>query len=588
MKRRIDIKKIIGGMFSTIDYYPVSVIFSFLLLVTVWVRIELSWESNYQYDVILSALQLSLLVILLVSFPLSRRFRLQNKGYVIVFPAIITSILYFLIINYGVYEGGSKDVISNLTTARTGVIAFVSLLSFIYLTHKEGIFSSFSEAFFFFNRTVLLSFFYFIVIALGSTAVAAALEALVFNNLTEKIYMYLVSTSAWSSFLMFLSNYKIVKNTGVFNQSLSQSRISTILFVKVLIPIHIAYSLVLVLWILRILLTGVWPSFIEQSSIATIFIGCSLWLHIILGNYKQDFISRYRRFICYMNLFVLIVQLIAIFKQVSIEGVMTIEYNFILLWIVATISFASLLRRYIDYKLTIYSLCLIAVISVAPYIGHQTLPPMYQDMKLRHTLEENGMLVDNVVMPSDLVVGKEEQDYIYKAVTYLIRQQEYALPSYLNMEMSKHEVFKEKFGFTYRQYENLDVDFFTVSLDEKLINISEYDYILTGDQIYAGNEITDENRHIRVQLEYNEQSFPTIKITHLDEVTVVDDYVEFKSRLEMSYTSESRVHYDELSYVKENDSVSIRIIFSRVSFKKNNREVSVEYGDIAFILINPR
>jgi|GEM_PF-6469385 len=588
MKSKVDVKKIVSSMFSTINHYPVSVLYSSLLLVTVWTRIELSWGGSFEYDIFLSTVQLSLFIVLSVSLPLSKRIQTLSKKYTIVISFIVTIMLTLFISNYGIYKGGSEDVISDLTMARVSVILIVSVLLFIYLNREKPFTKGFSESFYFFNRTVLISFFYFIVIALGTTAVAAALEALVFNNLSEKVYMYLISTSVFISFLMFLNSYKVVFNNSISYYSSSHSRGSKILIVKVLVPIHVAYSLVLVLWIIRIMLTGVWPSFIEQTSITTVFICCSLWLYIILGNYSHRFINRYSYIICYMSIFVLLVQLLEILRQVSNLGIMITEYYFILLWVVAITSFTSLIRKHNDYKPTVISWCIIALISVSPYLGYQTLPPIYQDIKLRQTLEENGMLNGDTLILSKDEVSISDQEYIYKAVNFLIRQQEYSLPSYLDKEMAKDEVFKVTFGFTTHHHKNIDIDYFTVALNNKLIDISGYDYILIGNQIYVDKEIEDGNNQVKVQIEHNEQSFPRVKITFQDEILVINDYKEFKSELEKNYTGEAKVNFDVLTYSLENSSLSVKVIFDRISFEKNDGEVSAEYGHIAFILIDIR
>lgn len=121
----------------------------------------------------------------------------------------------------------------------------------------------------------------------GLNFTAAAVETLLYSDMSSDVYQYLTTWSAFLGFAFFLGNLPDLKRSAPFDAvhiSQKQPRFIEVLFTFVMIPIVLALSFVLLLWALRMLISRSWPDFAQLASIFSGYIILGTWLTIMVAD----------------------------------------------------------------------------------------------------------------------------------------------------------------------------------------------------------------------------------------------------------------------------------------------------------------
>lgn len=89
------------------------------------------------------------------------------------------------------YEVSRYLVVSNLSAARVSAALLISLLVFIIFAGYPKDQSDFSRSFFMTHKVFFIALIYGAVIMGGTSGVAGAIQALIYQQMSSKVYMYL-------------------------------------------------------------------------------------------------------------------------------------------------------------------------------------------------------------------------------------------------------------------------------------------------------------------------------------------------------------------------------------------------------------
>lgn len=258
------VKKVFSGSLESFRDFPATIVFAFVFLIITLIKIQLDWQQQEPYNFVLNCLQWSLALGAIFSLMTTtwvysrsnnkRDFLIANiLGIVIV--ALTFVILYFFAGSTPQYRDSRYQVISSLATARVSVGILVSYLTFITLSSLD-----FGKALFMNLKAFFVALIYGLVIMGGASGVAGAIQALLYQDMSSKVYMYIGAITGFLAFTLFVGyfpDFRLGKYDGQREEAEKQPRFVEILFGYIMVPLMIALTLVLLLWIGRTVLTGI-------------------------------------------------------------------------------------------------------------------------------------------------------------------------------------------------------------------------------------------------------------------------------------------------------------------------------------------
>ena len=192
----------------------------------------------------------------------------------------------------------------------------------------------------------------------------------------------------------------------------------------ILIPIVAVYLVIFTAYLVRVLVTGQWPSnWIGYlvSSVATVGILSLLLVHPLRDDEGHRWVDRYARWFYLALLPAVGMLLAAIGKRIGQYGVTEDRYFIavLALWLGA-ISVFFLLRPRAGVRWIPITLCALAFVTFAGPLGAYGVSRRSQTSRLRALLEANGLLARGVVVPASGDKPPEARKQISSAVRYLL------------------------------------------------------------------------------------------------------------------------------------------------------------------------
>ena len=327
----------------------------------------------------------------------------------------------------------------------------VSGFAFVIMAAQPKEQSDFSRSLFMTQKAFFIALIYGGVIMAGTSAVAGAFEALIYNDMSSKVYQYIATIVFFLAFTIFVGYFPDFRKGAVDEKreiAQKQPRFVEILFEYIMVPIMLALTAVLLVWAGRSIITGEETSFIQLSSIATSFAVVGIWLHVMVTSRESGLAKFYLRFYPVAALLILAFEAWALAEQVSRYGLKVTSYSFALLWIIA-VAAAVLLLAMKAKSHTIIALitCALAVFSVLPVLGYQALPVASQVSRLEKLLVSQGMLQDDKLIPAASEPDKAVRENITDAVNYLATSRDAKLPAWFDTSLVNSDTFREKLGF---------------------------------------------------------------------------------------------------------------------------------------------
>ncbi|MBI9014823.1 MAG: DUF4153 domain-containing protein [Clostridiales bacterium] len=590
---------------NTVQTFPVSIISAFAFAIVTIVRIQIDWPEQESYNFLFNCLHLSFAtsaVFGLATITAVQSRINQKKAFVF---ANLLSIFIALITFLGLYFIGRETsdhnifYVSDLAGARVTVLIVVSLIAFVYFAGYPKEQSDFSKSLFMFQKALVIASIYGLVIMGGTYSVATAIRLLLYRGMSGDVYLYLGTIAGFIAFAIFVGYFPdFRKGTEDSHRDVAQkqSRFIEILFEFIMIPIALALTVVLLIWAGKAIVTGTWPEFSIISGIVISYMFGGIWLHLMVTHFHSSLPAFYKRVYPIASFVILMFGLWSFLLRLNESGLKIQEYFFALIWLTA-VPIVSLLfiKKDKAHPLLALLICLMSIATILPLVGYHQLPARFQVTYLESILEEEGILVNNQLIPAEEELDKKVRISITESIEFLSYEEYFKLPSWFDEDLGEYEVFKKRLGFeqTWSDWEDRYDDIYEDSISTYLtlpngtVNITDYDWAVyltsfSGDRD-AQKPVTIDGLNGIYTIKWSVDSqvgIPIVKILLDDEIILEQDlktYLDQKVELAQANKSNAQSTIEEMSLDLENDQVKLKLVFDHLEVRVDPKRDEIYY-----------
>lgn len=597
MKRiKYFLNKTIINLKTTVTRFPVVLMFLTFLTITMFITIE----NDYVNEELLGRLFFTgifgALLATAIQFMLERFKHLLKYSLLFHGATLVLSVLYYYFM--------TNDDISQSMVVHLFVLSFALFAAYLYMpTAKNDV--NFGNVALSHFKAAFTAILYGIVLFLGFVAIFGAIDILLIN-INSKIYAH-IANIAFTFFtpvyyLSLLPNfhsedeYDINKNEIAYNYP----KVLEILVSNILIPLISIFSVVLIVYFLKILITGVWP----VGQVGPMVLGYSAvgyFIYILGSNLTNRFSLLYRKTFPIVLIPLVAMQLVSSYIRVDAYGITESRYYVILFGIFSIICAFMLIFNKTKNSNTIVLLSAIfALLSIIPPIDAFTVSKNSQEARLEEILIRNNMLSGDKIVPNKDIL-KEDKHEITSISDYLarmgyLRDIEWIPEEYIS-DSGYYSNFEMLYGFSpyYENYfpgEAPRYVYATLNNNEE-IDVSGYDKFLKIN-IYSNinNDITVstfniENEKYTIQQSTDKIGYITLTILDKSNKRLIEiPMKEFVDKLfENINESKSLMSPKELTIDAQNENMKIKIIINDINADKTNDTIYINGSLFLFIAI---
>jgi hypothetical protein len=605
---RESITKSLQRAFLTFQTFPVVLASALGFTLVTLVRIWMDWAQQQPYNFLFNCLHLAFsmsAVFGLAAIAMVQERYNEKKMFLAanLAGAIVGLVAFLLLTFFGAAEPRISDLlvqrVSTLAAARISVAIFISFIGFIYFAGKSKDKSDFARSLFMTQKAILIAALYGGVMMAGASGITGSIQALLYRNMSSKVYMVLAALIGFVAFAIFVGYFPDFRKNSQDTQrevAQKQPRFIEVLFEFIMVPILLILTTVLLSWAVKTIITGDWPTFSRLFGIVSSYSIGGIWLAIMIAKKETDIARLYHRIYPIALLVILVFGLWALILQLNVEGLRSQEYYFALLLLAASTSGVLLIMKKEGAHAKIAALiCIMAVVSVSPWIGGHILPARIQLSRLQTVLVNEGMLVDNQLIPAGLEPSEEVRIAITEGVNLLAYEDHVKLPEWFDKDLSKRDVFESKMGFE-QTWKSVEDDYpipdpgamgVYLTMPSASIDISEYDWAIYLKRDYEGpsriQTVEGKTGTYRVEWIMAERnSLPSIKIWMDDELILEENLKAFMDETAEAVGSRPGGYeaktFEEMSLIMETPEISVLMVFNNMNIYANPREDIIDYN----------
>ena len=599
------VKQAFAGAVKAFATFPASIGSALGFAVVTLIRIHLDWPQQEAYNFLFNCLHWSFALGALASLAaITAAYSRSNtkKAFVLanVLGAAAVAVTFIYLYYFGAVEpvtvGARYAYVSAIAAARVSAAMLISALAFVVLASEPGEKFDFSKSLFMTHKAFFVSLFYGLVILIGVSGVAGAFQALLYNDMSSKVYMYISTLTgfiAYSMFVGYFPDFRKGEDDPKRELAQKQPRFAETVFVYILIPIMFALTAVLLAWAAKTVLSGMGESsFVRLSSIATSYAIVGLWLHMMVTHNEAGLARQYRRIYPIAALVMLAFEAWALLVQLRLSGLKTAEYSFSLLLVLAASAAVLLLVYKAKAHLPIVVItCALAIVAVFPVVGYYSLPVRAQVNRLENLLTSQGMLAGGTLTPAAVKPEQEVRIAVTDAVEFLAYSEGARLPDWFDRDLIHSDVFQARLGFekTWPEYDPSgpgDYKGTYLYFASGPVAISEYDWAINPQNMYGQGDgpalIQGERGEYKVYwIERSKAGVPTLQIK-LDDADILNrdlnDYIDAVTEKYPPGTGGSReASLEDMSMTIEIEELSLLIVFSSVDISVDPQNDVINY-----------
>lgn len=605
---RFMVTKIFKGAAKSFYRFPASIASAIIISITAIVKISMEWEVEETYNVLFDSIQLSFLfgaVFSMATVSLNEIRSEERKSSLAManMAGILVAISSFLLLYFfgGSLSEEGTSYLSSIAMGRASVAIFVSAVAFVYIISKAKTIDSFSDSFFITHKAFVISAIYGLVLMLGVSGVLGAFQALIYREMSYKVYQYLgvaVGFLTYTIFLGYFPSFRETEKTDEMRRLEEQPRFIFVLFGYILVPIMLALTIVLLIWSAKVVLGGMGDvSFNQLSSIASSYVIVGIWLHIMVAKHQTRVAAFYKKVYPISAILVLIFEAWALFVQLSKFGLKTAEYSFIMIWIFALISVLILIfSKHEKYRMIAITAMIISIIWVSPIIGYQDITFNCQVNRLEGILKDEGILVDNNIVQAEGQIETITMGEITDAVDFIAYSEKTNTPDWFVKDLNDEKIFTNTFGFkkTYGIYpEETDYIGYNLILETGVVDISDYSQSLTintNEKEKVSTQFEGKNGSYEISWSNEFRKTPKITVKFEDGIIIEEDMENYLSDLLRKYPPNTNrmdeVPFEDMSMVLEGGDLSILLVFSNINvYIDKTQDTRDYYTDLEAIYI---
>lgn len=521
---------------------------------------------------------------------------LGSRGKALLYGAALLLTAGYLALLWPMPEIGSA------VTVRTFVAVFAIICAVLWAPSFRGG-ADFNKLALIHFKAFFASVLYSAVLYIGIAAILFAVDSLLFS-VDNNSYAYAgVMVGVLFAPLYYLSQLPDFSPGAQDKASSGWQRVYYTRFLEVLIcyiaiPLFTAYTLVLLAYIVKIIVTRVWPVGLLGPMIL-VYSAVGVVLFVLASLPETRIPTLFRRIFPKVWVPIVLMQMISVWIRLESYGITESRYYVALFAVFSLVSAIILSIRPVRANHSIALLAaLCALLSILPPVDAFTLSHSSQLGRLEQYLAAEGMLSEGKLTPNPHS-SEEARIEVTNILSYLQYRHSLAGIPWLPEGFSSATDMQEVFGFqqTWPNYSKQEHEYFFVYLEsEKPLDIAGYDTAVQINAYRYGYKEDPEGRGIatyaltagdngytltvertsgfNVAVSLRDAASRTLVTAHLQ------DYLE---RLRSTSPGEETLPPEELTFVEAGNEARLKIIFQSISAAVQGPELGADYS--AYVLV---
>jgi len=597
------ISQIFTGAVKAFRTFPVTIACALGFAIVTMIRIQLDWQQQAPNNFLFNCLHWSFALGAVFSlaaityarsrFEVGKAFKWANAA-----GAVAVAVTFLMLYMFSASHTNQYDTtyvtVSVIAASRVGVAMLVSMVIFVILAASPKEQSDFERSLFMTQKAFFIAAIYGVVIMAGTSAVASAFQALIYQGMSYKVYQYIGTIVGFLSFTIFIGyfpDFTKGKTDEKREAAQKQPRFVEILFEYIIVPIMLALTAVLLIWAGRSILTGQKVPFEEVAGISASFAVFGIWLHVMVTRLESGLAKFYKRVYPFTALLILAFEAWALAVQLGKSGMKDTEYFFMLLWIIAVAASVLLIAMKAKSHAVIALItCTLAVFSVLPLVGYNALPVASQVSRLEKLLVSQNMLQDGKLVPAEKEPDVTVRESITDALNYLANAQDAQLPAWFDRKLSESDTFKKELGFdqTWPAVENPGGGQYTgtyLTLPNGPIDISGYKWVVNmnneGKGDYTATVKGDKGTYTFHWTMSQQNGLPTLRIDLDGKVILEKSMKEYADGIAAKYPPGKQTNttgtLDDMTLKLETQELSLFLVFTNVQINVDSQQDTINY-----------
>lgn len=411
----------------------------------------------------------------------------------------------------------------------------------------------------------IITYLYSLILYLGLIAIIFTIDKLFTANISSKVYfdIFLIVAGVFA-LGYFLSG--IPKQEATLSVD-NYPKVLKVLLLNIVMPLTLAYSLILYAYFIKILVTWNWPSGLVSNLVLwfSIISTAVIFLIYSLKNMNR-WVMLYVRWTPALILPLMVMMYVSIGIRINAYGFTENRYFVVVagLWVTGCMIYLLLRRNSRNIVITA-SLALIAILSVTGPWSSFSISMLSQNMRLESVLKSNGMLKDNTIVKAAATLKEKDKNDITGILIYFNRNHSLKDVKYLpkDFNFSKAE---DVLGFKISEYGQEyygQTDYFNHNVVEnsRLNDIKGYDYFLQF-PYYKQTKVAseDESLYFEYLTDKNE-----IIISKNKNVIYTGKPDEIAAQIHKNNAGKELLKADDMRFVEENSDVRVLYLFRNIN-----------------------
>lgn len=423
---------------------------------------------------------------------------------------------------------------------------------------------------------------YSLILFLGISAILFTIDNLLGIYVDGKVYF-----DVWLGVVGFFCPSFFLGGVPLYEKEFDNSsypKLLKILILYIVMPLVAAYTLILYIYFIKVIITFEWPSGMVGHLVLWYSVISALVIFLI-SPYRDE--NTWAKSFCFWLPKVILPLLILMFISVGIRvnayGITENRYFVILLglWAFGVMIYLNFsgFKRNIILPL---SLSIIAILSVIGPWSSYSVSIMSQNSRFEGILSKYNMIQNDKIINSKVEVDEEDKKELSEIIRYFINSHE---PKDLKLLPAnfKTENMQEIFGFPYVEYNyfNQEFTFFSYmgNTGNEPFEITGFDYMF----MTRGYEPSNVNINGGYEIVYD-NSVHEVKILFDGNEIYKSSLLNYGTKIyeKFGVTEKYTLDYKETSIIDENDNVRVKYVLQSLNGSKHNitGEVNIEAIDV--------
>jgi hypothetical protein len=594
MKRLLDaIKGIVQGLVKAISRFPLTVLCLVAAASLVCYMISLHKTPDILIQKLLFTCLMGAFLGVAAQFSCERFERLARFRLLVYIGAVLLVGAYYLSL-------GSSQSIEFDVQIRTFVAVFAMFCFYLWVpSYRDGF--NFESIALIHVKAAFTSVLYSAVLSAGCASIIAAIDILLFK-INDDAYGYTMSI-IWILFaiLYYLSllpkfNSEDESDREYARMESEYPRLLEILISYIAVPLVTVYTLVLIAYFVKILVTMHWPSG-QLGPMVLAYSTAGLIIYILAGRLENRSTSLYRLIFPKVLIPIVIMQLVSVTIRLNAFGITESRYYVALFGIFSIVSAVILSIKPIARNSVIVLLAAgFALISIIPPIDAFTVSRVSQTTRLENLLQAEGVLTDGKISPKE-DVSMDLRVESTNILQYLQNRKYTEKIEWLPAKFDLYKDMKNTFGFetAYPEQPNEADYFYAATKMDEVIGINGFDIMYNGHS-YRGQSTNEVSPvyftidNVKYQLSITRMSKQETRVAVKDAAgkelmgTGLYDFVQ--SLRGVTEQSKGSLSSEEMTLATEKNGYKLYVLFQDVNVTYgNNADAGADYNFLVFFSV---